>query len=52
MWEDTSLLDWPENDYRMFCGNLGNEVSDEVLANSFRKYHSFTRAKVIRDRKS
>jgi hypothetical protein len=22
-WEDASLDDWPKDDYRMFCGNLG-----------------------------
>ena len=46
------MADWPENDYRLFCGNLGNEVSDEVLANAFRKYKSFFRARVIRDKRT
>ena len=52
MWLDPSLNDWPENDHRIFCGNLGNEVSDEVLANAFRKYSSFQKAKVVRDRRT
>lgn len=26
-WVDTTLAEWPENDYRIFVGNLGNEVS-------------------------
>ena len=34
-WEDPSLAGWPENDYRLFVGDLGNEVSDDVLANAF-----------------
>jgi len=46
VWEDQSMEDWPDNDYRIFCGNLGNEVTDEMLALSFRKYPSFNRAKV------
>ncbi|CAN1176787.1 RNA-binding protein 42 [Linum perenne] len=25
-WEDPTLAEWPENDYRLFCGDLGNEV--------------------------
>ena len=25
-WVDPSLLEWPENDFRIFVGNLGNEV--------------------------
>lgn len=26
-WVDTTLTEWPENDFRIFVGNLGNEVS-------------------------
>lgn len=52
LWEDKSLLDWPENDFRLFCGDLGNEVSDDMLSNAFKKYSSFVKARVIRDRKS
>ena len=52
VWEDPTLGDWPENDYRLFCGNLGNEVSDELLSGAFRKYQSFARARVIRDKKN
>ena len=37
------------DDFRLFCGDLGNDVSDEVLANAFRhKYPSFAKAKVRR----
>lgn len=50
MWEDKTLADWPENDFRLFCGDLGNEVSDEVLAHSFSRYASFQRARVVRDK--
>ena len=50
IWEDPTLEEWPENDYRIFCGDLGNEVSDHVLANAFRKYASFAKAKVVRDK--
>ncbi len=44
--------EWPDNDYRIFCGDLGNEVNDEVLANAFKKYPSFAKAKIIRDKKT
>ena len=27
IWEDDTLKDWSENDYRIFCRNLDNEVS-------------------------
>ena len=31
---------------------MGNEVNDETLANAFKKYPSFCRAKVVRDKKT
>lgn len=31
---------------------MGNEVNDDVLANAFKKYTSFAKAKVVRDRKT
>mmetsp|Transcript_87835 Transcript_87835/g.250248 ORF Transcript_87835/g.250248 Transcript_87835/m.250248 type:complete len:278 (+) Transcript_87835:477-1310(+) len=49
-WEDKSLSEWPENDYRLFVGDLGNEVSDDLLARSFSQYKSFAMAKIIRDK--
>jgi RNA recognition motif-containing protein len=52
VWEDPTLEEWPENDYRIFCGDLGNEVTDDILANAFRKYSSFQKARVIRDRRT
>lgn len=51
-WEDTSLGEWDVDDFRLFCGNLGNEVSDEVLTRTFSKFPSFLRAKVARDRRT
>lgn len=37
----------PTDDFRLFCGDLGNDVTDEVLANAFRHmYPSFAKAKV------
>ena len=38
--------------FRLFVGDLSNDVSDDVLANAFNKYTSFTKAKVVRDRLS
>lgn len=31
-WEDPTLGEWPENDYRLFCGDLGHDVTDDILA--------------------
>jgi len=38
--------------FRLFVGDLSNDVSDDVLANAFNKYISFQKARVIRDRLS
>jgi|UniRef100_A0AC35F237 hypothetical protein len=51
-WEDPSLAEWDPNDFRIFCGDLGNEVSDELLAKAFRKYPTFQKAKVVRDNRT
>ena len=49
---DPNLLEWPENDFRVFVGDLGNETNDEVLTKAFAKYPTFNKAKVVRDKKS
>lgn len=49
-WMDPSLADFPEDDHRLFCGDLGNEVNDEVLAKAFSQFSSFNLARVIRDK--
>lgn len=51
-WEDQSLGDWPDDDFRIFCGDLGNDVNDELLTRTFNKFPSFQRAKVIRDKRT
>lgn len=40
------------DDFRLFCGDLGNDVTDEVLTRAFSKYSSFLKAKVIRDKRT
>lgn len=51
-WEDQSLADWADDDFRIFCGDLGNDVNDEVLTRTFNKYPSFQKARVIRDKRT
>ena len=67
-WEDKTLEEWPEgfillrilsydscyvvDDYRLFCGDLGNETTDEILSRAFHKYPSFQKAKIVRNKKS
>ncbi len=40
------------DDFRVFVGNLGNEVTDEILYKAFTKYTSLQKARVIKDKKS
>ena len=47
-WEDKSLNEWPEGDTRLFVGNLGNEVTDDLMSRAFARYPSFVKAKVVR----
>lgn len=52
VWEDSSLADWEGDDFRIFCGDLGNDVNDELLTRTFNKFPSFLKAKVIRDKRT
>ena len=50
-WEDPTLNEWDENDFRLFVGNLGREATSEILANIFRqRYTSFTKARVVENK--
>lgn len=51
-WYDPTLSEWPENDFRIFVGDMGNEVNDDILTKSFTKYASFQKAKIVRDKHS
>jgi hypothetical protein len=42
------LIAW----FRLFVGDLSNDVSDDVLSSAFNKYASFQKARVVRDRLS
>ncbi|KAL1743728.1 hypothetical protein HDZ31DRAFT_40265 [Schizophyllum fasciatum] len=52
VYEDQTLLEWNPSWFRLFVGDLSNDVSDDVLSNAFNKYPSFQKARVIRDRLS
>ncbi|KAK4720816.1 hypothetical protein R3W88_011049 [Solanum pinnatisectum] len=40
------------DDYRLLCGNLGNEVNDDVLSKAFSRIPTFNRAKVVRNKQT
>ncbi|KAL2313057.1 RNA-binding protein [Schizosaccharomyces pombe] len=50
VWEDPTLLEWDPNHFRLFVGNLGNDVNDESLYQAFSEYPSLVKTKVVRDR--
>lgn len=52
VWEDQTLAEWSDDDYRIFAGDLGNDVNDELLIRTFSKYPSFQKAKVLRDKRT
>ena len=47
-WVDPSLAEWPEKAHTIFVGDLGKEVSDEVLSRAFGRYPGFVKARVVR----
>ncbi len=51
-WYDSTLSEWPENDFRIFVGDMGNEVNDDILTKAFTKYATFQKAKIVRDKHS
>jgi hypothetical protein len=46
LWRDPTLDEWPDNDFRIFVGDLGNDTNDDALAKAFQKYPSLAKAKV------
>mmetsp|Transcript_3739 Transcript_3739/g.8680 ORF Transcript_3739/g.8680 Transcript_3739/m.8680 type:complete len:265 (+) Transcript_3739:36-830(+) len=51
-WRDPTLDEWPENDFRIFVGDLGNECNDDVLGKAFQKYPSFVKARIVKDKRT
>lgn len=49
VWNDPSLAEWPEKDYRIHVQNLPPDSCDRDLIEAFSKYKSFAKAKVIFD---
>ncbi|KXS16674.1 hypothetical protein M427DRAFT_31077 [Gonapodya prolifera JEL478] len=46
LWEDPTMADWDSNDFRIFCGDLGNENP------RLHKVPLFQKAKVVRDKRT
>lgn len=52
VWKDYSLAEWPENDHRIFVGDLAPDATDDELYAAFSKYPSFNMARVVQDKRS
>ncbi|XP_050056467.1 RNA-binding protein 42-like isoform X2 [Aphis gossypii] len=52
IWYDPTLEQWPNDDFRLFVGNLGREVNDNMLSIPFMKYPSFIKAHVVKNRET
>jgi hypothetical protein len=49
-WLDPTLSQWPENDFRLFVGNLAKDLRQNHLEQAFSKYPSFHMARVMYDK--
>lgn len=50
VWEDPTLSEWPENDFRLFVGDLAKETTEDMLSNAFKHYKSFAMCRVVRSK--
>jgi len=50
VWTDSTLADWPEDDFRLFVANLGPDANEDLLRAAFLKYPSFAKCRVIKPR--
>lgn len=52
VWQDPTLQQWPEDDHRLFVGDLGPDATDSDLKGAFSKYPSFNLARVVKDKRT
>ncbi len=50
VWQDATLAAWDPNDFRIFVGDLGPEVTEAQLEEAFGKYGALSNARVVRDK--
>ena len=53
VWEDPTLMEWDPAHFRLFIGDLGNDVNEDNLIKAFgpeKGWMSFVKAKVVRDK--
>lgn len=52
VWHDATMEEWPEDDHRLFVGDLGTDATDATLTTAFSKYTSFNMARVVKDKRT
>lgn len=52
VWTDPTLSEWPENDYRIFVGDLAPDTTDEQLHATFSTYTSYNMSRIVRDKRT
>lgn len=52
IWEDKTLVEWAPDEFRVFAGDLGNDVTEDILRRYFAGYPSLTRVHVVRDKRT
>lgn len=48
-WYDATLTDWDPSHYRLFVGNVGDDVTEELLIQTFMKYKSLSKVKIPKE---
>ena len=52
-WQDPSLMEWDPNHFLLFVGNLGPEVNEQLLQQTFSNpYPSVSRVRIVKDKKT
>ncbi|KAF6005971.1 hypothetical protein HII12_005194 [Brettanomyces bruxellensis] len=49
IWYDRTLADWNPSHFRLFVGNIGEDVTEKLLVETFIKYGSLSKVKIPRD---
>jgi hypothetical protein len=47
-WVDPTLRDWPENDFRLFVGDIGPDCQEKDLDAMFSEFKSYAMSRVVR----
>jgi hypothetical protein len=52
VWVDPTMDEWPEDDFRIFVGDLATDATEEELTGAFKKFPSFNMARVVMDKRT